>query len=78
MDWDNLNATDILALFSSLCKGDMFIKKVEIYPSLFGLEQMKRDTLYGPPKELFAEGDDKKPKKKKKAAALDEEENIDA
>ncbi len=38
MDWDNLNATDILALFSSLCKGDMIVKKVEIYPSLFGLE----------------------------------------
>ena len=53
MDWDNLNATDILALFTSLCKGDMIIEKVEIYPSLFGLEQMKKDTLYGPPKELF-------------------------
>lgn len=38
MDWDNLNATDILALFTSLCKGDMIIEKVEIYPSLFGLE----------------------------------------
>jgi len=77
MDWDNLNATDILSLFSSFCKGDMFIKKVEIYPSLFGLEQMKKDTLYGPPKELFAEGDAEKSKKKKKQIALDEDENID-
>jgi len=65
MDWDNLNATDILALFSSLCKGDMIVKKVEIYPSLFGLEQMKKDTLYGPPKELFAEGEVKKSKKRR-------------
>lgn len=38
MDWDALNAVDILALFTSFCKGDMFIKRVEIYPSLFGLE----------------------------------------
>lgn len=29
LDWDNLNATDILAIFTSLCKGgDMFITKV--------------------------------------------------
>jgi hypothetical protein len=38
MDWDNLNAVDILSLFTSLCKGEMFITKVEIFPSLFGLE----------------------------------------
>lgn len=39
MDWDNLTAIDILSIFNSLCKGgDMFIRKVEIYPSLFGLE----------------------------------------
>jgi len=49
MDWDNITAVDILALFSSLCKGDMFVEKVEIYPSLFGLEQMKKDSMYGPP-----------------------------
>ena len=64
MDWDALNATDILALFNSLCKGDMFVTKVEIYPSLFGLEQMKKDSMYGPPKELF----DALPAKKKKVA----------
>jgi hypothetical protein len=53
MDWDALNAVDILALFSSFCKGDMFISKVEIFPSLFGLEQMKKDSMYGPPKEVL-------------------------
>lgn len=25
MDWDNISATDILQLFNSFCKGDMFI-----------------------------------------------------
>jgi hypothetical protein len=54
MDWDNLTAVDILAIFNSLCRGtDMLVHKVEILPSLYGLEQMKKDTLYGPPKELF-------------------------
>ena len=64
MDWEHLTATDLLALFSSFCKGDMLITKVEIYPSLYGLEQMKKDSLYGPPKELF--DDEQQVKKKQK------------
>ena len=79
MDWDNLTAVDILAIFSSLCKGDMLVKKVEIYPSLYGIEQMKKDTLYGPPKELFVDDEqnlNKKKLKKKKIVedVLEEEE----
>jgi hypothetical protein len=67
MDWDNLTAVDILAMFSSLCRGgDMLVTKVEIYPSLYGLEQMKNDTLYGPPKEVFADDEELVGKKKKK------------
>ena len=57
MDWDNISALDLLALFSSLSKGDLVVYKVEIYPSLFGLEKMKNDSLMGPPKEIFAEDD---------------------
>jgi hypothetical protein len=53
MDWDNITATDILALFSTLCSGDKIVSKVEIYPSLFGLERMKREKEQGPPKEIF-------------------------
>ena len=73
MDWDNLTAVDILAMFSSLCKGDMLVTKAEIYPSLFGLEKMKNDTLYGPPKEVFVDDEEvaKKNKKKKKKATED-------
>jgi len=59
-----LTAVDLLSLFTSLCKGDMFIEKVEIYPSLFGLEQMKKDSLYGPPKDIMDEAPVKKPKRK--------------
>ena len=53
MDWDVVTAVDLLALFTSLCKGDKIVKRVEIYPSLFGLEKMKQDSMYGPPKEIF-------------------------
>ena len=31
----------------------MQIEKVSIYPSLFGIEQMKNDALYGPSPEMF-------------------------
>ena len=68
MDWDNINAVDILAIFNSLCKGDMVVLKVDIYPSLYGIEQMEKDTLYGPPKELF----DKVNKNKKKEEEFEE------
>lgn len=53
MDWDSVSALDLLALLRSLCSGEQVIKKVEILPSLFGLEQMKKDGLFGPPKEIF-------------------------
>jgi len=40
MDWDNITAVDILSIFTSLCRGqgEMIVNKVEIYPSLYGLE----------------------------------------
>lgn len=65
MDWDNLTAVDILSLFSSLCKGEMVVTRVDIYPSLYGIEQMKNDALYGPPKDLF-DANEKPSKKAKK------------
>ena len=37
----------------------MLIKKVEILPSLYGIEQMKKDSLHGPSKEIFTKIDDK-------------------
>jgi hypothetical protein len=53
MDWDNVEAVDLLALFRSLCNGDKIVRSVEIYPSLFGLQKMKEDAINGPPKEIF-------------------------
>ena len=76
MDWDSLNAVDILALFTSLCKGDMFVHKVEIYPSLFGIEQMKKDSLYGPPKEIL-DAEPSKNFKKSKGRIEDDDDFMD-
>ena len=54
LDWDSITAVDLLSLFKSFCtKGSMMIEKVEIHPSKLGKEQMERDSIYGPPKEIF-------------------------
>ena len=48
LDWDKVTAEDLMTVFSSFCKEKNCIKKVEIYPSSFGKEKMKNDSLYGP------------------------------
>ena len=76
MDWDTISATDLYALFSGLCSGDKFVKKVEIYPSLFGIEKMKEDAINGPPKEIFDPGHKVTQKKHKKVDSSDDEEDL--
>ncbi|OKL60916.1 hypothetical protein UA08_03566 [Talaromyces atroroseus] len=53
LDWDNIRAEDLMAVFSSFTAGGR-IKKVSIYPSEFGKERMEREEMEGPPKEIFA------------------------
>jgi hypothetical protein len=77
MDWDTLSAVDLLALFGGLCSGDKVVHRVEIYPSLFGLERMKHDAIYGPPADIFdpgAEAASKRRKHKKRNDSSDSEE----
>ena len=68
LDWDAINAKDIFVLFTSFCANNKghCVEKVEIYPSLFGIEQMKNDIMYGPPKEVFGGADEKRSQTKKK------------
>ena len=56
LDWDNIRAVDLMAVFSSfLSQGSGGrIRKVSIYPSDFGRERMEREEMEGPPKEIFA------------------------
>lgn len=53
LDWDNIKATDLMAVFSSFVPTGGRILKVSIYPSEFGKERMQREELEGPPKEIF-------------------------
>ncbi|KAI0478071.1 hypothetical protein F4859DRAFT_46412 [Xylaria cf. heliscus] len=53
LDWDNIKAVDLMALFSSFVPQGGRIEKVSIYPSEFGKERMKREEVEGPPKEIF-------------------------
>ena len=54
LDWDNIRATDLMAVFQSFVPASGQILKVAILPSDFGKERMEREELEGPPKEIFA------------------------
>ncbi len=54
LDWDNIRAADLMAVFSSFLPAGGRLLKVSIYPSQFGKERMEREEMEGPPKEIFA------------------------
>ena len=56
LDWDNIRAADLMAVFSSFVPTNGRIRKISIYPSQFGKERMQREELDGPPKEIFGSG----------------------
>ena len=53
LDWDNIRATDLMAVFSSFIPSTGRITKISIYPSDFGRERMDREDMEGPPKDIF-------------------------
>jgi hypothetical protein len=59
LDWDNIRAADLMAVFSSFCPTGGRLLTVSIYPSQFGKERMEREEMEGPPKEIFASAKDK-------------------
>lgn len=54
LDWDNIRATDLMAVFASFAPDPGSLLKVSVYPSEFGKERMEREETEGPPKEIFA------------------------
>ncbi|RMZ75250.1 hypothetical protein DV738_g5572, partial [Chaetothyriales sp. CBS 135597] len=56
LDWDNIRAQDLMAVFSSpgFLPQTGRLLKVAIYPSEFGKERMAREEMEGPPAEIFA------------------------
>lgn len=69
LDWDNIRAQDLMAVFSSFLPPGGSIHKVSVYPSEFGRERMEREEMEGPPKEIFAS------KKKDEESDLDDSES---
>lgn len=53
LDWDNIRAIDLMAVFSSFAPSGGRIMKISVYPSDFGRERMEREDLEGPPKDIF-------------------------
>ncbi|KAI4118593.1 MAG: hypothetical protein LQ345_001383 [Seirophora villosa] len=56
LDWDNIRAVDLMAVFSSFVSDPGQIKRISVYPSDFGKERMEREEIEGPPKEIFTTG----------------------
>ena len=72
LDWDNLRATDLFAVFNSFLKAEQGnssrlgrLENVRIYPSEFGKERMAREDAEGPAGGVFVTrpGQKKKPKR---------------
>ena len=55
LDWDNIRADDLMAVFSSFLPTGGHLSQVAVYPSEFGKERMDREEMEGPPKEIFAQ-----------------------
>lgn len=70
LDWENVRAVDLMSTFASFVPKGGNIKSVTIYPSEFGKEQMQKEEVEGPPKELFRS-------KKKKAEESDSDDDLD-
>ena len=72
LDWDNVRAVDLMVTFQSFVPKGGSIKRVTIYPSQFGKEQMQREESEGPSRELF-----KSKKKKKKHESDESDDEVD-
>lgn len=71
LDWDNVRAVDLMATFASFVPKGGLIKSVSIFPSEYGKEQMQKEEIEGPPKDLF------KSKKKQVDSDSDSDEELD-
>jgi hypothetical protein len=76
LDWDNIRAEDLIAVFSSFLPAGGSLLKVSIYPSEFGKERMEREELEGPPEEIFARKEEGDEESESESQSKDDEEEI--
>lgn len=74
LDWDNIRAADLMAVFSSFVPASGRILKASVYPSEFGMERMEREEIEGPPKDIFATAEVRE--NGASSSSEDEDENI--
>lgn len=78
LDWDNIRAADLMAVFSSFVPSSGRIRRVSVYPSSYGRERMEREEMEGPPKEIFGSGKaDGNPDDESQSSDNDEDDEID-
>ncbi|MCJ1249811.1 pre-rRNA-processing protein esf1 [Trapelia coarctata] len=73
LDWDNIRAVDLMAVFASFAPDPGSLLKVSVYPSEFGKERMEREETEGPPKEIFAKKAAREPEPSYSESEDDEE-----
>ncbi|KAL8871932.1 MAG: hypothetical protein Q9174_002345, partial [Haloplaca sp. 1 TL-2023] len=78
LDWDNIRAADLMAVFTSFLSNAGQIKKVSIYPSEFGKERIQREEMDGPPKEIFTQKNASKATDATHPESKDEDEDLSA
>lgn len=77
LDWDNIRAEDLMAVFSSFVPTGGRVLKVSVFPSEFGKERMEREETEGPPREIFkSKKDDDDYEDEKELDSEEEEEKI--
>ncbi|CAM6082843.1 unnamed protein product [Calypogeia fissa] len=57
MDWEHIRAVHLLVLMRSFAPKGGSVHSVTVYPSEFGVEQMKEENVHGP-KSIFRKNDD--------------------
>lgn len=65
-DWMNINAKDLMLLFSSIKPSAGFIKTIKIYMSNYGKQKLEEEEKYGPQGIWNEEGEGQAKKKEKK------------
>jgi hypothetical protein len=76
LDWDNIRAEDLVAVFSSFLPAASRLLKVTIYPSEFGKERMEREEIEGPPEEIFASMEDRREDSESESQSQGDEDEI--